>query len=148
MFFSQISCILDKSKPRKRAEYSKNGVLNYQVCLKYKESPIFSIAFHFLSSDLGKIYTAIPWKELVLVFKIKEFFKGTKNHFSPKGKLALMFLKHDACCSDKRLIEQLNANIDYQFFCDIHLGHHRLTNYKIESQIRCKLSGSLNIAKV
>jgi len=109
----------------------------------------FNLYFdRFLLSDLGKIYTAIPWGELVLVFNIKESTKGTKNYFSPKGKLALMFLKHYACCSDKRLIEQLNANIDYQFFCDIHLGHHRLTNYKIVSQIRCELSGSLNITKV
>ncbi|MEN8188190.1 MAG: transposase [Bacteroidota bacterium] len=108
----------------------------------------FDVYFdQFLSSDLGKIYTAIPWEELVSVFKIKESIKGTKNYFSPKGKLALMFLKHYACCSDKRLIEQLNANIDYQFFCDIHLGHHRLTNYKIVSQIRCELSRKLNIPR-
>ncbi|MCK5815560.1 MAG: transposase, partial [Flavobacteriaceae bacterium] len=72
----------------------------------------------FLQSDLGKIYTAIPWEGLVGIFNIKESIKGTKNYFSPRGKLALMFLKHYACCSDKRLIEQLNANIDYQFFCD------------------------------
>jgi len=109
----------------------------------------FDVYFNrFLSSDLGKIYTAIPWDELVYVFKIKESIKGTRNYFSPKGKLALMFLKHYACCSDKRLVEQLNANIDYQFFCDIHLGHHRLTNYKIISQIRCELSSSLTIPDV
>ena len=101
----------------------------------------FNLYFNqFLLSDLGKIYLAIPWDDLVSVFKIKESVKGTKNYFSPKGKIALMFLKHYACCSDKKLIEQLNANIDYQFFCDLHLGHHRLTNYKIVSQIRCELS--------
>lgn len=46
---------------------------------------------------------------------MKESIKGTKNHFCPKGKLAMMFLKHYACCFDKRLIEQFNTNIDYQF---------------------------------
>ncbi|WP_299064821.1 transposase, partial [uncultured Polaribacter sp.] len=102
----------------------------------------------FLNSDLGKIYAAIPWYDLVTNFKITESPKGTKNYFSPKGKLALMFLKHHACCSDRKLIEQLNANIDYQFFCDIHLGHHRLTNYKIVSQIRCELAQNLIIEKV
>ncbi len=65
--------------------------------------------------------------------------------FSPKGRLALMLLKHYACCSDKKLIEHLNSNIDYQFFCDIHLGFHRLTNFKIVSQIRCELSDKLSI---
>lgn len=109
----------------------------------------FNLYFNqFLSSDLGKIYTAIPWDSLVNVFKIKESKKGTKNYFSPRGKIALMFLKHYACCSDRKLIEQLNANIDYQFFCDIHLGHNRLTNYKIVSQIRCEIAGSLSIEKV
>ena len=102
----------------------------------------------FLSSDLGKIYTAIPWDDLVKAFKIKESRKGTKDYFSPRGKLALLFLKHYACCSDKRLIEQLNANIDYQFFCDIHLGHYRLTNYKIVSQIRCQLAKNLAVDQV
>jgi len=102
----------------------------------------------FLQSNLGKIYTAIPRNSLVSTFKIKESCKATKNYFSPKGKLALMLLKHYACCSDKRLIEQLNANIDYQFFWDLHLGHHRLTNYKIMSQIRCELAGFLSIEKV
>lgn len=108
----------------------------------------FNLYFNqFLTSDLVKIHTAIPWDSLVSVFKIKESAKGTKNYFSPKGKIALMFLKHYACCSDRKLIEQLNANIDYQFFCDIHLGHHRLTNYKIVSQIRCELAKNLSIEK-
>lgn len=108
----------------------------------------FDLYFNrFLSSDLGKIYTAIPFDDLVLTLNLKEFSKGTKNYFSPKGKIALMFLKHYACCSDKKLVEQLNSNIDYQFFCDISLGHHRLTNYKIVSQIRCELAQNLSIEK-
>jgi len=51
--------------------------------------------------------------------KLKNLYKGL-NYFSPKGKLALMFLKHYTCCSYERLIGQLNANIDYQFFCGEH----------------------------
>tara|TARA_R110002050_G_scaffold251241_2_gene389402 strand:+ start:21121 stop:21387 length:267 start_codon:yes stop_codon:yes gene_type:complete len=71
-----------------------------------RASENFQLYFNqFLLSDLGKIYLAIPWDDLVSVFKIKESIKGTKNYFSPKGKIALMFLKHYACCSDKRLIE-------------------------------------------
>tara|TARA_B100001175_G_C19043696_1_gene418604 strand:- start:102 stop:365 length:264 start_codon:yes stop_codon:yes gene_type:complete len=51
----------------------------------------FCLYFHqFLQSDLG----IIPWDSLVLDFKIKEYSKGTKNFFSSKGILALMFLKH------------------------------------------------------
>ena len=99
----------------------------------------------FLESDLGKIYLAIPWSDLVKDFGLKESLQGAKMSFSPKGRIALMFLKHYACCSDRRLIEQLNSNIDYQFFCDLHLGFDRITNYKIVSQIRCELSTCLDI---
>ncbi len=96
-------------------------------------------------SDLGKIYSAIPWDDLVKSFGLKESVKGSKMMFSPRGKIALMFLKHYCCQSDRRLVEQLNSNIDYQFFCDLHLGFNRITNHKIVSQIRCELSGSLQI---
>lgn len=68
--------------------------------------------------------------------------------FSPKGRIALMFLKHYAGCSDKKLIEQLNGNLDYQFFCDMSLGFERITNYKIVSQIRCELAGKLDIDRL
>jgi len=101
-----------------------------------------------MESDLGKIYTAIPWNELVESFGIREQKKGRTYLFSPKGRLGLMFLKHYANCSDKKLIEQLNSNLDYQLFCDIDLGFERLTNYKIVSQIRCELSDKLAIDQV
>ncbi|MCV6631714.1 MAG: transposase [Flavobacteriaceae bacterium] len=68
--------------------------------------------------------------------------------FSPKGRIALMFLKHYAGCSDKKLIEQLNGNLDYQFFCDMSLGFERITNYKIVRQIRCELAGKLDIDRL
>jgi len=99
----------------------------------------------FLTSDLGKIHQAIPWDSLVATFEIKEKTSGSKMIFSPKGRIALMFLKHYTCCSDRKLIEQLNSNIDYQFFCDIHLGFSKLTNFKIVSQIRCELAAKLSI---
>ena len=102
----------------------------------------------FLESDLGKIYSAIPWGDLAVAFNLKESSKGSKMLFSPKGRLALMFLKHYCSQSDKRLIEQLNSNIDYQFFCDIHLGFNRITNFKIVRQIRCELASKLSIDKM
>ena len=71
----------------------------------------------FLSTDLGKIHQSFPFSELVKTFKIKESKKGTTTYFSPKGKLGLMILKNYMGCSDKRLIEQLNGNINFQFFC-------------------------------
>ncbi len=101
----------------------------------------------FLESDLGKIYLAIPWQELSKSFGLKDYTKGPTSTFSPQGKLGLMFLKHYAQVSDRRLIEQFNSNIDYQFFCDINLGFDRLSNHKIVSQVRCELAENLNISE-
>ena len=103
----------------------------------------------FYASDLGKIYKAIPWQDLIKNFNIEDRSKGPACIFSPRGKLALMFLKHYACCSDKRLIEQLNGNIYYQLFCDILIPPgKRLSNYKIVSEIRCELAAQLDIDSV
>jgi hypothetical protein len=100
----------------------------------------------FLNTDLGKIYQSFPFETLVKTLKIKDYAKGTISHFSPKGKLGLMILKNYMGCSDKRLIEQLNGNINFQFFCDIVIPFDApLTNFKIVSQIRCEVAKNLKI---
>ena len=100
----------------------------------------------FLASDLGQIYQAIPWAELVSALGLRDHRKGPTCIFSPRGKLGLMFLKHYAGCSDRKLIQQLNANIDYQLFCDISIPPSaRLTNYKMVSEIRCQIAERLDI---
>lgn len=102
----------------------------------------------FKTTRLGKIHSAIPWEELVKTLKIKEHKKGPRCHFSPQGKVALMFLKNYSGCSDSDLIDQLNGNIYYQIFCDIILspGEH-IKNFKIVSQIRCEIAATLKISE-
>jgi len=68
---------------------------------------------------------------LVKSFELEESSKGPDSFFSPRGKHGLMFLKNYSQVSDKKLIEQLNSNIDYQFFCDMSLGRKNATNRKI-----------------
>ncbi|MBA7527516.1 hypothetical protein ES705_19692 [subsurface metagenome] len=101
----------------------------------------------FLESELGRVYQSIPWKELAKSLKIKEFRKGPTRMFSPQGMLALMFLKSYVDCSDRKLIEYLNGNIDFQLFCGIFLGTERITNFKIVSDIRTYLSSRLDVKK-
>lgn len=99
----------------------------------------------FLESEVGKIHTSVPWQELIKHFGIKEHKKGPSRIFSPKGMLALMFLKSYVDCSDRKLIEHLNGNINFQLFCDLLLKGERITNYKIVSDIRTCLGKRLNI---
>jgi hypothetical protein len=109
----------------------------------------FDIYFdRFKEGDLGKIYSAIPWDALVRPFGLTDCKKGPVSMFGFQSKLALMFLKHYAACSDKRLVEQLNGNMDYQFFCGIAPDSNRLTNYKISSEICSELDKKLDMDKV
>ena len=103
----------------------------------------------FLATQLGGIHRAVPWKEMVLAFGLKEPKKGPQPIFSPRGKVALMFLEHFVGYSDRRLVEHLNYNVHYQIFCDIVIPvGSPITNYKIVSEIRCELAAKLNIHNV
>lgn len=99
----------------------------------------------FQRSELGRIHQAIPWQCLIKKLKIKEYGKGPERNFSPQGMLALMFLKSYVGCSDRKLINHLNGNIDFQMFCGIFLGPERINNYKIVSEIRCQIASHLDI---
>ena len=99
----------------------------------------------FLESELGKIYQAIPWNDLVKSLKLKENRKGRSSLFGPQGKLALMFLKAYTGLSDRKLYEHLNGSLQYQLFCGIFLGPEKLADFKIISRIRTELSIKLNI---
>ena len=160
MFFKGLSCIFDKTKPRKWAKSTKIGVSFFQTMTKIHKISQFQHSFQFfnaeehfnviyqdfLESNLGKIHEAIPWHCLDQTFKIKENTKGPACIFSPKGKIALMFLKNYSCSSDERLIEQLNSNVHYQLFCDLLLQPgQKLKSFKIASQIRCELAKGLDI---
>jgi hypothetical protein len=102
----------------------------------------------FQESELGHIYKSLPWHELAKALRIKENKKGPDRIFSPQGMLALMFLKSYEGCSDRKLINNLNGNIDFQMFCGIFLGPERISNFKIVSAIRSELSRRMNIKVV
>jgi len=126
-------------------------ISNFQHSFSFKspEENFNTIYSRFLASKLGNIYQAIPWQKLTEELDIQESVKGPECIFSPRGKLALMFLKHYCGCSDERLIEQLNGNVHYQIFCDLLLSpDETIDNYKIVSQIRCELAQGLDIHSV
>jgi hypothetical protein len=102
----------------------------------------------FKESELGGIYQSIPWNDIVKALKIKESKKGPDTTFTAQGMVALMFLKSYLECSDEMLINHLNGNIDFQIFCGILLGSERIKNFKIVSDIRCRLARNLSIRDV
>ncbi len=68
-------------------------ISNFQPTLSFNSpSELFDQYFErFLTSDLGKIYRAIPWDELVKALRLRPSRKGPASIFSPKGKIALSF---------------------------------------------------------
>ena len=103
---------------------------------------------NFLTSDLGYFYQSIPWGSLTQSFskKIKRRYTGRPSIFDLQGKLALMFLKSYTSYSDRKLIERLNGDYRFQFFCGLYLHpDQQLKDYKIVSHIRCELGKLLYI---
>ncbi len=128
--------------PKIRKIYHTSLPINF----KFSEQDFKRYLDAFMNSNLGNIYKSIPWKELIKVLNIKDKKLGRKSYFSPQGKLALMFLKNYTCLSDKKLIEQINANYEYQYFCGVEiLPEYKIENYKIVSEIRVELASKLDI---
>ena len=104
----------------------------------------------FKKSELGRIHSLLPLHEMAIIFGLIDPYPrkkvGRKSYFSPKGKLALMFLKSYTGLSAPKLMEQLNANIHYQLFCGIRISSaNPLTNYKLIDDIILELSNRLRI---
>ena len=103
----------------------------------------------FKKSKLGNVYDKIPWGELVREFGLKEHHKGRIPIFSPQGKIALQFLKSYTGLSDNMLLERINADYQFQFFCGVEVNvADPLGNFKLLSEIRTGLGLKLDIQKV
>lgn len=76
---------------------------------------------NFLSSELGRMFTTIPFRELADIFRSdqRRCPQGCKSTFTIEGGLGLMFLKHHSNLSDAKLIDRLNTDWYYQMFCGL-----------------------------
>ena len=100
----------------------------------------------FIKSELGGVYQSIPWQELIYSFNLKESKKGREAIFTPQGKIALQILKSYTKLSDRKLIERLNSDYQFQFFCGVDISiEDPLKRYKIVSDIRTELGLELDI---
>ena len=117
------------------------GFTEFDIYNQYEQS------FH--SSELGKLLSALPLEAIAQSIGLRSSRLGRSSYFSPCGKLALMVLKSYSGLSDEDLINQLNANIHYQFFCGVRINPlNPLTNFKIVSEIRCEIGRLLDIDTV
>ncbi len=80
-----------------------------------------ALRLNFLNSELGRLFAAIPFRELADQFRadLHRCPQGVKPIFKIEGGLGLMFLKHHSNLSDAKLIERLNTDWHYQVFCGL-----------------------------
>jgi transposase, IS5 family len=76
---------------------------------------------NFQQSDLGRLHSTIPFREIADYFRSKSTRspQGKPPKFTIEGGLGLMFLKHLSNLSDAALIERLNTDWHYQLFCGL-----------------------------
>ena len=113
----------------------------------YQEAELLSMYRRgFDSSDLGQVYSLIPFPLLANSFNLKDSPKGRNGFFSSAGKIALMVLKSYTGQSDSKLIEQINGNIYFQMFCGIFIRPgEEIRDDTIISRIRCELASRMDI---
>lgn len=104
----------------------------------------------FVSTDLGKLYLTIPFKEIASHYPIKKNKCGVRPIFSIEGGIGLMFLKSYLKLSDEKLIDQMNCgNWVMQWFCGIRLAEGEMIKDRgIVSRWRMKLGKNLNEEEV
>lgn len=102
----------------------------------------------FEKSELGLMKAQIPFTELLKSFKPKKRKNsaGRREIFHRQAQIGLMFLKAKYNLSDKSLIERLNTDISFQFFCDTFIpAASPLVDSKIVSRIRTNLAKELDL---
>lgn len=107
----------------------------------------------FKTSELGRIKSHLPLREMAISFNLaeerpmhKRVKRGRKPFFTPEGKVALAFLKMYTGLSAPKQMEALNGNIHYQIFCGIRITpENQLTNYKLIDGILLELSRKLKV---
>ncbi|MEA4916577.1 transposase [Proteiniphilum sp.] len=113
----------------------------------YQESELLSFyRSSFESSELGRLYRVFPFSAIAESFSLKTCKSGRKSFFSPEGKIALMVLKSYTGLSDRKLVEQINGSIHFQFFCGIFIRPgEEIRDTKLVSKVRCELASRLDM---
>lgn len=121
--------------------------MTHNIKLLFSDSEILHQAF--LQTDLGMLYQAIPFDELVKLVPAPKHSlsgRGCIPWFDVKGGIALQLLKHYLGLSDELLVERINTDWSLQLFCGISLKPgERIKDMNIVSTWRSYLGKPLDI---
>ena len=106
---------------------------------------------HFINTDLGKLYQAIPFEELAQHIPAPRGERnglGRRGLLTVKGGIALIILKHYLGVSYEMLIDRLNTDWSMQYFCGISLGTKIIRNKNLVSDWRSYLARYADIGNM
>ena len=131
--------------------YPQKEVCQEGVLTLFEQLDLCYLETAFFRTDLGRLYQAIPFKELAAKIPKPKGTRnglGRKSWMSVEGGIALQFLKHYTRLSDQMLIHRLNADWTMQLFCGIRLGASKIRDLNLVSAWRVYLAKHMNIDKV
>jgi len=105
----------------------------------------------FYQTDLGRLYSSIPFKDLALKIPSPPQVKsgrGRKAFLKVEGGLALLVLKHYTGLSDEMLIDRLNTDWCMQYFCGVQLNLRRIKDKNLVSWWRCYIARHLDVKEL
>lgn len=124
-----------------------NFILNHPII--FSEIILGDKWQYFINSNLGKVYQTIPWDALIdnclKNQSSKKSNAGRKSTLCLRGEIGLMFLKAYSNLSDKDLIDRLNTDFSYQFFCNVVIDPLKpIKDNQLPNKIRVKLSKKID----
>lgn len=103
----------------------------------------------FQQTELGRLRSVLPIKELSECLKKRQEKRGAPARFDNVGKIALQFLKAYLNLSDEKLLARLNTDWALQMFCGIDLGPNEMIRDKdLLWKIRAEVAGQLDVERM
>ena len=103
----------------------------------------------FQQTELGRLRSVLPIKELSECLKKRQEKRGAPARFDNVGKIALQFLKAYLNLSDEKLLARLNTDWALQMFCGIDLGPNETIRDKdLLWKIRAEVAGQLDVERM
>ena len=123
-----------------------NKYTKTQSNLLFKDSEVRGYRWSiFEQTELGKIYSTIPFSELsqLLTLKARNSI-GAPSWFDSEGMFAVMFLKAYLGLSDRKLIDRINSDWELQMFCGKQFPENeRIKDRNLPSRIRSYIGNNL-----
>ena len=113
-----------------------------QTLSLFPNQDLLPASYHFFkTTKLGKAYQAIPWQQIDQLhqdcYPEKYQKSGRPSKWNPQAKVALLLLKSYTGLSDTKLLERVQTDYAFQYFCSIKLAdNERISDPTLLSRIR------------